>query len=78
MPGHNSTALGVWVAGSDGDEQPILKIAGGRLVTTQSKTMTQVQVDDDDPTRFGSIVHSRMPRERTNRLQLRLASSAAA
>ena len=55
MPGRYSSALGVWVVDSDGGEQPIVEAADGSLVSTQSKTMTQVEVDDDDPTRFGSM-----------------------
>ena len=55
MPGRYSSALGVWVVDGAGGEQPIVETADGSLVSTQSKTMTQVEVDDDDPTRFGSM-----------------------
>lgn len=55
MPGRYSASLGVWVVDCEGGERPIVEIDGGSLVATQSKTMTQVEVDDDDPTRFGSM-----------------------
>lgn len=54
MPGRYSAQLSVWVIDGDDGELPIIEVAGGSLVATQSKTMTQVEVDDDDPTRFGS------------------------
>ena len=49
MPGHYSPRLCVWVVDSEQGECPIIEVAGGSLVATQSKTMTQVEVDDDDP-----------------------------
>ncbi|KTT98233.1 hypothetical protein SB4_11770 [Sphingomonas sanguinis] len=55
MPGHYSPELGVWVVDSEDGPVPIIEIAGGALVATQSKTMTQVEVDDDDPSRFGAL-----------------------
>jgi hypothetical protein len=55
MPGHYSLELGVWAIDGEDGEVPIIEVAGGTLVATQSKTMTQVEVDDDDPTRFGSM-----------------------
>jgi hypothetical protein len=55
MPGRYSSKLGVWVIDGEEGELPIIEIAGGSLVATQSKTMTRVEVDDDDPTRFGSM-----------------------
>jgi hypothetical protein len=57
IPGRYSPELGVWMVDGDGDEgeRPIIEVDGGSLVVTQSKTMTQVEVDDDDPTRFGSM-----------------------
>lgn len=55
MPGYYSPNLGVWVMDSEDGEMPIIEVAGGSLVATQSKTMTQVEVDDDDPSRFGSV-----------------------
>ncbi|AGH50181.1 hypothetical protein G432_12300 [Sphingomonas sp. MM-1] len=55
MPGRYSPDLGVWVIDRDGGEVPIIEVAGGSLVATQSKTMTHVEVDDDDPARFGSM-----------------------
>lgn len=55
MPGRYSTSLGVWVVDCEGGERPIVEIDSGSLVATQSKTMTQVEVDDDDPARFGSM-----------------------
>lgn len=55
MPGRYSSALNVWVVDGDGGETPIIEVAGGSLVATSSKTMTQVEVDDDDPSRFGSL-----------------------
>lgn len=54
-PGRYSPELGVWVIDSEDGEVPIIEVAGGSLVATQSKTMTHVEVDDDDPTRFGSM-----------------------
>ncbi len=55
MPGHYSSELGVWVIDTADGDVPIIEVAGGSLVATQSKTMTQVEVDDDDPSRFGSM-----------------------
>lgn len=55
MPGRYSLELGVWVVDGEDGERPIIEVAGGSLVATQSKTMTHVEVDDDDPTRFGSM-----------------------
>ncbi len=55
MPGRYSASLGVWVVNCVEGERPIVEVDGGSLVATQSKTMTQVEVDDDDPTRFGSM-----------------------
>lgn len=55
MPGRYSADLGVWVIDGDEGTQPIIETANGSLVMTQSKTMTQVEVDDDDPTRFGAM-----------------------
>lgn len=55
MPGHYSSQLGIWVVEGDEGEVPIIEVAGGSLVATQSKTMTRVEVDDDDPTRFGQM-----------------------
>ena len=55
MPGHYSTDLGMWVVDGEEGEGPIIDVAGGSLIATQSKTMTRVEVDDDDPTRFGSM-----------------------
>jgi hypothetical protein len=55
MPGRYSPELGVWVVNGEGGEVPIIEVAGGALVATQSKTMTQVEVDDDDPSRFGVL-----------------------
>lgn len=53
--GRYSPELGVWVIDEEDGERPIIEVAGGSLVATQSKTMTQVEVDDDDPSRFGSM-----------------------
>jgi hypothetical protein len=55
MPGRYSPELGVWVVDNEDGEVPIIEVAGGSLVATQSKTMTHVEVDDDDPMRFGSM-----------------------
>lgn len=55
MPGRYSAELDVWVIDAKDGEVPIIEVAGGSLVATQSKTMTHVEVDDDDPTRFGSM-----------------------
>jgi hypothetical protein len=55
MPGRYSPELGVWVVDGEDGPVPIIEVAGGRLVATQSKTMTQVEVDDDDPSRFGAL-----------------------
>lgn len=49
MLGRYSAALGVWVVDCKGGERPIVEIDGGSLVATPSKTMTQFEVDDDDP-----------------------------
>ena len=55
MPGRYSQELGVWVVEGEDGEVPIIEVADGSLVATQSKTMTHVEVDDDDPTRFNSM-----------------------
>jgi|APDee1175537692_1029409.scaffolds.fasta_scaffold00098_12 hypothetical protein len=55
MPGRYSSELGVWVVDGEDGAVPIIEVAGGGLVVTQSKTMTQVEVDDDDPSRFGVL-----------------------
>jgi hypothetical protein len=55
MPGRYSAKLNVWVIDAEDGEVPIIEVEGGSLVVTQSKTMTHVEVDDDDPTRFGSM-----------------------
>lgn len=55
MPGHYSPDLGVWVIDGDDGEVPIIEVADGTLVATQSKTMTRVEVDDEDPSRFGAV-----------------------
>ncbi|SES05826.1 hypothetical protein SAMN05518866_13511 [Sphingobium sp. YR768] len=55
MPGRYSPELGVWVVDGEQGVVPIIEVAGGELVVTQSKTMTQVEVDDDDPSRFGAL-----------------------
>ena len=55
MSGRYSPELQVWVIDTGNGEVPIIEVAGGSLVATQSKTMTQVEVDDDDPARFGSM-----------------------
>lgn len=55
MPGHYSPDLRVWVIDGDDGEVPIIEVAGGALVVTQSKTMTRVEVDDEDPSRFGAL-----------------------
>lgn len=55
MPGHYSAELGVWVVDGDEGEVPIVEVAGGALVVTLSKTMTHVEVDDDDQSRLGGM-----------------------
>lgn len=55
MPGRYSPDLCVWVIDGEDGEVPIIEVAGGSLVITQSKTMTRVEVDDDDPSRFGTL-----------------------
>ncbi|WP_142781903.1 hypothetical protein [Agrobacterium sp. T29] len=55
MPGRYSHELGVWVVDGENGAVPIIEVAGGGLVATQSKTMTQVEVDDDDPSHFGGL-----------------------
>jgi len=55
MPGRYSPELGVWVVDGEYGAVPIIEVAGGGLVVTQSKTMTQVEVDDEDPSRFGAL-----------------------
>ncbi|MBA4307728.1 hypothetical protein ACFSAG_00310 [Sphingorhabdus buctiana] len=55
MPGRYSSKLDVWVIDSEEGEVPIIEVAGGSLVATQSKTMTHVEVDDDDAAKFGSM-----------------------
>lgn len=63
-PGRYSAELAVWVIDGEDGEVPIIEVDGGSLVVTQSKTMTQVEVDDDDPTRFGSLETSTFTRVR--------------
>lgn len=66
MPGRYSPELGVWVVDGEGGAVPIIEIANGTLVATQSKTMTQVEVDDDDSSHFGALETStgtRVPQE---------------
>lgn len=55
MPGRYSSDLGVWVVDGDDGVVPIVEVAGGSFVATQSKTMTHVEVDDDDPSRFSAM-----------------------
>lgn len=55
MPGRYSAELGLWVVDREAGEVPIVEVEGGSLVVTVSKTMTQVEVDDEDPSRFGSM-----------------------
>jgi hypothetical protein len=55
MPGRYSPELAIWVVDGEDGPVPIIEVAGGGLVATQSKTMTQVEVDDDDPSRFGAL-----------------------
>ena len=55
MPGRYSSKLDVWVIDSEEGEVPIIEVAGGSLVATQSKTMTHVEVDDDDAAQSGSM-----------------------
>ena len=64
MPGRYSPELGVWVVDGEYGAVPIIEVAGGGLVVTQSKTMTQVEVDDDDPSRFGALETSTFTRVR--------------
>lgn len=51
MPGRYSPEAGVWVVEVDGTELPIVEVAAGALVATQSKTMVWQEADDDDPGR---------------------------
>lgn len=56
----------MWVVDGEGGAVPIIEIANGTLVATQSKTMTQVEVDDDDSSHFGALETStgtRVPQE---------------
>lgn len=55
MPGRYSEELGIWVLDGEGGTRPIVEVAGGSLVVTQTKTMTHVEVDDDDPGRPASM-----------------------
>lgn len=55
MPGRYSAELDVWVVDSEEGELPIIEVAAGSLVATQTKTMQQVESDDDDPMRFGAM-----------------------
>ena len=48
MPGHYCDEQKVWVLETVTGERPIIEIDGGSLIATQSKTMTQVETDDDD------------------------------
>lgn len=64
MPGRYSHDLGVWVVDGEDGVVPIIEIADGGLVATQTKTMTQVEVDDDDPSRFGALETSTFTRVR--------------
>jgi hypothetical protein len=66
MPGRYSPELGMWVVDGEAGAVPIIEIANGTLVATQSKTMTQVEVDDDDSSHFGALETStgtRVPQE---------------
>lgn len=55
MPGNYSHDLDAWVIQGDQGEVPLIKIADGSLAATQTKTMTQMESDDDDPAYFGSM-----------------------
>lgn len=55
MPGRYSPELSVWVVDGNEAERPIIEVAAGSLVATQTKTMQQVEADDDDPMRFGAM-----------------------
>lgn len=55
MPGRYSADLDVWVLDCEGGEQPIIEVSAGSLAMTQTKTMQQVESDDDDPMRFGAM-----------------------
>lgn len=55
MPGRYSAVLDVWVLDCEGGEQPIIEVSAGSLAMTQTKTMQQVESDDDDPMRFGAM-----------------------
>jgi hypothetical protein len=55
MPGRYSAELDVWVVDGEDGERPIIELPAGSLVMTQTKTMQQVESDDDDPMRFGSM-----------------------
>lgn len=55
MPGRYSAELDVWVVDGEEGERPIIEVAAGSLVSTQTKTMQQIESDDDDPMRLGAM-----------------------
>lgn len=64
MPGRYSPERSVWVVDGEEGERPIVEVAAGSLVATQTKTAQYVESDDDDPTRFGTLETSTFTRVR--------------
>jgi hypothetical protein len=51
LGGRYSPAADLWVVEVEGGERPIVEVADGSLLSTQTKTMAEMETDDDDPGR---------------------------